>query len=65
MTRTELLNWLAVEDRSALGECSGALLDQLVAEGLAEIGRAPFGLPDHAPVSLTEAGWQAVRAKEN
>lgn len=55
-----LLRWLAAEDRSTLGECSGADLDDLVARGYARIDGPPER-GDYRTVSLTEAGIEAAK----
>lgn len=59
-----VLEWLAKEETSALGECHGQALDRLVALGLATI--TPPASPDqdqfYSRVALTEAGHVAARA---
>lgn len=53
-----VLQWLAIEDESALGECRGAALSTLVAKGFAEISNAARG--DWAGVSITPRGLDAL-----
>lgn len=57
LTDILLLDWLAQEDSSVLGECDGELLDGLVAEGYAVIVPPPAG-GDHrfSRVMVTEEG---------
>jgi len=57
MTRRDLLEWLAKEDESLLGECDGPLLRELERDGLVSIRLGP----KYSRVSLTEAGWKEVR----
>jgi len=70
----DLLDWLSKEDFSQYGECHGRALDKLVTMGLAQVHgpgqHQHFIASDFAgtkgimfcAVSLTEAGWQAVKA---
>jgi hypothetical protein len=61
MTKREFLEWLAKEDESSLGECDSPLLQQLEAEGLIVV-RPVNGLhAAYSRVSLTEAGWAALK----
>lgn len=59
-SQQRLLEWLAKEDSSALGECHGADLDELVKRGLAEIKDPERG--DFARVSLTSMGQRLAAA---
>jgi hypothetical protein len=72
MTQEEfaLLEWLSKEDFSQYGECHGKHLDALIAGGLAQVhpgtGRnntfiAKGDGPMFEAVSLTEAGWSALK----
>ena len=62
MTDKQLLQWLAQEDSSALGECHGENLTRLAAAGLVRIGEPPPGLDKlYARVTVTEAGHLALR----
>lgn len=53
-----LLEWLAKEDVSQLGECKGADLDVLVLHGLASV---PHPENDFSGVSLTDEGQRLAR----
>ena len=65
----DLLEWLSREDFSQYGECHSKALDSLIAKGLAQI----HGPGEHQQfiangtgmmyraVSLTDAGWQALK----
>jgi len=56
------LEWLSLEDSSALGECHGAALDALVAFGLAVIDPPSPGRDLlYSRVRLTAAGLQAAQ----
>lgn len=73
----DLLEWLSKEDYSQYGECHGPALDVLMARGLAQvhgpgehqnfIASDPAGVKGimFRAVSLTEAGWMAVKAMRN
>ena len=62
MTDKQLLQWLAQEESSALGECHGKNLTRLAAAGLVRIGEPPLGRDRlHARVTVTEAGLRALR----
>ncbi len=54
-----LLRWLAREDTSALGECSGAVLEVLFERGLAGIV-SPGPVNDYSRVAVTDAGWKVL-----
>lgn len=57
-----VLDWLAKEESSALGECKGPDLDRIVALGLASISPAPAGQDaDYSRVSLTAAGHELAK----
>ena len=67
-----LLKWLSESDFSQYGECYGADLDRLIEQGLAQVhesGQHQAGFiaqgtgPMYRAVSLTEAGWAALKAK--
>jgi len=70
----DLLDWLSKEDFSQYGECHGRALDKLIALGLAQvhapgqhqnfIANDPAGVKGimFCAVSLTTAGWAAVKA---
>lgn len=59
MTPVQLLEWLAREDSSALGECKGAALDVLIDYGLATIIDPQRG--DFARVRVTAEGHAELR----
>lgn len=58
-----LLDWLAVEDTSACGECNSLALDHLVSTGLAEIVPTHEGKRDalYNRVRLTQLGRERAR----
>lgn len=61
MDRKFLLEWLSKEDFSRYGECKCRLLDELVDDGLVQVGNPPPGRDrDYAPVSLTDAGVEQL-----
>jgi hypothetical protein len=53
-----LLEWLSKEDTSALGECKGSALSQLIEHGYARIINPTAG--DYARVMLTDVGRAAL-----
>ncbi len=69
-TERDLLEWLGKEDFSQYGECYGSNLDSLIRKGLAQhhpdtglnntfIAKGTSKMYDQ--VSLTEAGWSALK----
>lgn len=58
-----LLDWLAKEDWSQVGECSGPELDYLLEHRLAEYGPANPRGNDFRSVRLTDAGREALKAQ--
>lgn len=57
-----LLEWLAKEDSSALGECEGSALNTLIERGYATIGPMPDGHPrQYARVKVTETGFEMLK----
>lgn len=56
-----LLDWLAKEDWSQVGECKGSELDHLITSRLAEYGPAHPRGDDFRAVRLTEAGHAALQ----
>lgn len=64
LTRSQrfVLEWLSKADSSALGECKGADLDELVSRGLAWIAPIADGADrDYARVSITVLGASVAR----
>jgi hypothetical protein len=56
-----LLDWLAKEHTSALGECRGRALDMLLQWNLAEIVERDHRGRDYDRVALTPAGRHRLR----
>lgn len=69
MDKFVLLKWLGEEDFTQYGECHGKSLDELVADGLAQIhanGEHQYFIAKgngdmYRAVSLTEAGWAKLK----
>lgn len=58
-TRMFVLEWLSKEDWSAYGECEGAALNSLIADGFAILAHEPP--TGRTGVAITESGLRKLR----
>jgi hypothetical protein len=56
-----LLDWLAKEDSSVVGECRGPALSELVARGFAVLVSTDVRGADYGRVALTDKGRALLR----